>query len=668
MSEMIQGHSRRRDQERRTDRRHPMARVAARLVCVAMIGLAVLAAAGAPAAWAAGNDPVVGEMATFRVNLGAPPTRAGIVASVSYVSDRSVVYVQKGLSVPASAVSTLADDFDAAVYPRLTEELGPEPDPGVDGSSRIVILVYDMADPQLSGYFDRQDIEPSAAGDPESNHREMFYLNVSTLLAGREQAAAGAAHEFAHLIQHYRDFMLDPSPERTAEARWMEEGISMYAQSLAGFGGPSQDRLRSFELEPSKNLTLWVGGFYSDYGASLAFVSYVAERTSPGFVRALVEEPLDGVAGLNTTLARFGYFDTFATLFDDWVIANFLDGRGRATPPWTHQSFDLAVEAQPLMGAGPWAASANVKNYAARYLDLPAVGEGSIVRAVVDGQDGAPLRAGLISWDPEGNQPSVVTPLHLQPGSAGGTATAPPGLSRHALVVWARGPESADLTYSFRYSVAVDPAGAVQFLDVGSEHPFFPYIEALRAAGVVSGREVPPGSGLWYFRSGDLVLRAQFAKMAVEVAGLHTAEVEALGQPTFTDVPLLRDPYGDPVAYPYDYVEEAAAAGIVGGYPDGGFRPWDPMKRIHLVRMILRAASAAGRPLESYTGAERVFSDVPPGSALYRDVMTAYTNGIMSGSPDGAGGLRLDPWGSATRGHVAKMTANLMDLLVGLSE
>lgn len=639
-----------------------MSRFIARLACVAVVALAFLVAAGAPRAGAAGNDPVLGEMATFRVNLGSPPTRAGIVASVGYVSDRSVVYVQKGLSVPASAVSTLADDFDDAIYPRLTEELGPEPDPGVDGSSRIVILVYDMGDPQLSGYFDAHDIEPSAAGDPDSNQREMLYLNVNTLLAGREQAAAAAAHEFAHLIQHYRDFMLDPSPQRTAEARWMEEGISTYAESVAGFGARSQDRLRSFEREPSKNLTLWVGSFSSDYGASLAFVSYVAERTSPGFVRALVEEPLDGVAGLNTTLARFVYFDTYATLFDDWVIANFLDGRGRATPPWTHQSFDLAVDPQPLMGAGPWAATANVKNHAARYLDLLAVGEGSIVRAVVDGQDGAPLRAGLVSWDPAGDRPSVVTPFDLQPGSAGGTATAPPGLSQHALVVWARGPESADLTYSFRYSIAVDPVGEVQFLDVGSDHLFSPYIEALRVAGVISGYEVPPGSGLWYFRSDALVLRAQFTKMAVEVAGLHTAEVEALGRPTFTDVPPGSG------TYPYDYVQEAAAAGIVGGYPDETFRPWDPMKRIHLVRMILRAASAAGRPLALYTGSEQVFSDVPPGSALYRDVMTAYANGIMSGSPDGAGGLRLDPWGSATRGHVAKMTANLLDLLAGSSE
>ena len=214
----------------------------------------------------------------------------------------------------------------------------------------------------------------------------------------------------------------------------------------------------------------------------------------------------------------------------------------------------------------------------------------------------------------------------------------------------------------------MDPVGGVQFLDVGSEHLFFPYIEALRAAGVVSGREVPSGSGLWYFRSDDLVLRAQFAKMAVEVAGLHTAEVDALEQPTFTDVPLQRGQYGEPLTYPYDYVEEAAAAGIVGGYPDGDFRPWDPMKRVHLVRMILRAATAAGRPLEPYTGSEQVFSDVPPGSALYGDVMTAYTNGIMSGGSDGAGGLRLDPWGSATRGHVAKMTANLMDILAGSSE
>jgi S-layer homology domain. len=223
--------------------------------------------------------------------------------------------------------------------------------------------------------------------------------------------------------------------------------------------------------------------------------------------------------------------------------------------------------------------------------------------------------------------------------------------------------EGEAVSFGFRYSLAADPPGGVQFLDVGSDHRFFSYIEDLAERGVVNGKETPAGSGLWYFGSDDPVLRAQFAKMIVEATRLHTPEVENPTTPTFRDVRPTFDSYDDPLPYPFDYVEEAAAAGIVGGYSDGGFRPWEPIKRIQLVRMILRAASATGHPLPAYTGSEAVFADVPPGSSLYQDTMTAYQSGIMNGGTASDGRLYFNPWSSATRGQVAKMTSNLLQLL-----
>lgn len=620
--------------------------------------------AGIDRALAAETVPQVGETAMFRVDLEG--RRVGLAATVRYVGDDSVVFVEKGRSIPVSLISSLGETIDDVIYPRLTAALGGEPKPGVDGSSRLVVLVYDFGDPRLSGYidgyFDPGDIDPALPAYAESNHREMFYLNVSTLLGDPAKAAASASHEFAHLIMHYRDFMMDPSPSRETEALWVEEGIAMYAEQVAGYGAEAEDYLRSFELGSGKNLTEWTGGFRNDYGASLAFTSYLAERAGPGFVAELVQQPLDGIAGIDATLDARASFDTYASVFDDWVLANFLDDRGPAVPPWVHGALELAVEPAAVDGSAPWAAAGTVENQAAVYLDLPRISTASTLRLVVDGQDAAPLRAALVAWDSTGIVAPAVTRFDLQPMTNGGAAVAAPGHDRHTLVVWARGPESADLAYAFRYTAAVDPVGDVQFLDVGADHPFFPYVDLLRESGVISGKELPPGSGLWYFRSDDHVLRAQFAKMAVAAVGLHTEGVEALGSPTFSDVPPRLDGEGRPEAYPFDYVEEAAAAGIVGGYTDGTFHPYADMMRIHLVRMILRAAAAAGAPLEPYSGTEAVFADVPPGSPLYADVMTAYENDIMSGSASG-GVRRFDAWGSATRGHVAKMTANLMALL-----
>ena len=184
-----------------------------------------------------------------------------------------------------------------------------------------------------------------------------------------------------------------------------------------------------------------------------------------------------------------------------------------------------------------------------------------------------------------------------------------------------------------------------------------------RTRGVVNGKESPSGSGLWYFGPDEPVLRAQFAKMIVEATGLHTPEVDGTATPTFKDVPPTFGGQGDPLPYPFDYVEEAAWAGIVGGYSDGRFGPWEPIKRIQLVRMILRGAAAAGHPFPAYAGSETVFADVPPGNSLYADTMTAYENGIMDGAVGKDGRRYFDPWASATRGQVAKMTFNLLQFL-----
>ena len=42
-----------------------------------------------------------------------------------------------------------------------------------------------------------------------------------------------------------------------------------------------------------------------------------------------------------------------------------------------------------------------------------------------------------------------------------------------------------------------------------------------------------------YFGPGDTITRAQVAKVATLVGGLHTAEVEKAGSPTFVDVPAV---------------------------------------------------------------------------------------------------------------------------------
>lgn len=117
----------------------------------------------------------------------------------------------------------------------------------------------------------------------------------------------------------------------------------------------------------------------------------------------------------------------------------------------------------------------------------------------------------------------------------------------------------------------------------------------------------------------------------------------------------------DPGRYPFDYVEEAAAAGIIKGAA-GTFNPYADITRVQLALMIARAA--AGRLVPPGPAALAVFSDVQGLSAEARQaVALCYENGIINGKTT----TTFVPYGHATRGQAAKMTWGLL-LALGVAE
>ncbi len=121
----------------------------------------------------------------------------------------------------------------------------------------------------------------------------------------------------------------------------------------------------------------------------------------------------------------------------------------------------------------------------------------------------------------------------------------------------------------------------IDFPDVPEGHPFYDAVQYLAQNGIVNGY----ANGL--FGVGDAVLRAQLAKMVVVAFGVHDAAIDSMGDAAFLDVPYTGD------AYPFDFVQEAYAAGYFVGYQDGTFRPYARLTRVQLVRVVVRAAGAA---------------------------------------------------------------------------
>lgn len=105
------------------------------------------------------------------------------------------------------------------------------------------------------------------------------------------------------------------------------------------------------------------------------------------------------------------------------------------------------------------------------------------------------------------------------------------------------------------------------FEDVQTGHWFYKEVETLYNSGIVDG------TGEHTFSPDEPVTRAEFAVMAARFAGLDYE-----GGNVFDDVPVGH--------WAYSYINAAANAGWVQGYPDGSFRPDEPISRAEVVRLV----------------------------------------------------------------------------------
>jgi hypothetical protein len=99
----------------------------------------------------------------------------------------------------------------------------------------------------------------------------------------------------------------------------------------------------------------------------------------------------------------------------------------------------------------------------------------------------------------------------------------------------------------------------------------------------------------------------------------------------------------------YEYIETAFNRGIISGYGDGTFRPDNNVTRAQLCKIIVLA-----QQWEIDTSGGPHFTDVQPSHLFYGYIETAYHHGIISGYGDGT----FRPDNSATRGQICKIVYN----------
>jgi len=225
---------------------------------------------------------------------------------------------QERAKIP-DALKNLGREFDNKIYPTLTSRFGFEWKPGIDKDEKITVLIHPMVE-GAGGYFNNGDEYPRIQ-NPESNQREMVYLNASYL--DSQNAKSFLAHEFVHLIT----FNQKDKAYGVSEETWLNEARAEYAPTLLGYddeyqGSNLQQRVRIFLEKPSDSLTEWENE-KSDYGVINLFTQYLVDHYGVEVLANSLKTPKIGIPSLNEALSRSGFKEDFSQIFTNWTIAVF---------------------------------------------------------------------------------------------------------------------------------------------------------------------------------------------------------------------------------------------------------------------------------------------------------------------------------------------------------
>jgi len=243
--------------------------------------------------------------------------------------------------ISGAQLEYLLDEFDNTMWPTNTSVFG-EPLPRGDEGQKVWTLIFNIRDESyydctqtsyIAGYFSASE---SAENNKNIMHIDSYdWANRTGPDAARPYLYEGTfAHEFEHLIH----FDVDPDEES-----WVDEGLADLAGFLCGYGHSSGHVAYYFVYHEVTPLTFWGGGLY-DYGASYLFALYLFEKFGGAdFVSALVDEQANGIEGIEKTLDAFGYRESFNDIFDNWVIANYIDDTRKGGGKYGYDTLEVGT-------------------------------------------------------------------------------------------------------------------------------------------------------------------------------------------------------------------------------------------------------------------------------------------------------------------------------------
>ncbi len=282
-----------------------------------------------------------------------------VVATLQLVTQHAYWYVDDSVKLSRIDLERAAQGFEETIYPRVTRVFGPELVPGIDNDVHLTILHTPLNG--VAGYFSAVDEYPLQV-HPQSNQREMVYIDTSALPLGSNSYLGTLAHEFTHAIQ----FRVDPYQDS-----WFNEGLAEYGKRLAGYTPSFQG---AFFSGPPVSFAVWPLDLASTapyYGAASLLMDYMAQQFGAQTMGTLMQQPAKGVGAIQQYLAEVGAGRTFREVFADWLVANYLDDPQGGVYSYPKEAISGFQPTSLKVGTS---ASYSVPQYAGRYYSLP-VGE-----------------------------------------------------------------------------------------------------------------------------------------------------------------------------------------------------------------------------------------------------------------------------------------------------
>lgn len=256
-------------------------------------------------------------------------------------------------------VAAIIEEFETVIYPVESQYFGTPAfhdgssalfkDWGYpymeDAAGKLMIMVFNMVDnsyydstypsyvvgyysPSIEAYYDRNVIHLDSYDwmNRLGSNVSRPYVYDSTV-----------AHEYQHLLHDDLD---------EDEVSFINEGCSMYAEMLCGYGEP-WDYIAQFLYTPDNSLTEWGDqgdiNIIADYGVAAMFAIYLNDHFGGSdFISALAANPDNGELGVTTTLAAMGFADwDFEKVYQAWVMANLIHSDAFGDGWYNYDSIDL---------------------------------------------------------------------------------------------------------------------------------------------------------------------------------------------------------------------------------------------------------------------------------------------------------------------------------------